>query len=422
MDDSLHILNGATRLPLPPDQNWLAALRWEIASTQSKSELRRRATQEGATHFLATSFSDSELLACWVQVPKSEKKAPISAALAVAHQLSDDCYAVFELQSDIYWFVANCKGQLSVLSDKVGNKESMLAAVTFFLSMNKSTHKWHVIAPVGFFEDREAESTPLIDFTLSSSVTKLYNIPSMSLRRPVLRYSLIALAVVGVIVGTHIYHGWEEDRALQMAKLQLKENIKAQKPVLPPWPSVPDTPPILQVNGEYKTPLSVAGWMLESKTYTPQSNIALTYRRSGNASVADFKRRAQELFGKKHQVEFNIPGGADQATVTLPIPMLPSTGQQELIGLTEAMLTLTTFAQRQNAQLQLDPQPNTKLIDGENIILPWREVRFTLIIPISPDIYIYSLPMPGLRIARIHTVRQGVRLNYTLEGTLYANP
>lgn len=421
MDDSLHILNGATRLPLPPDQNWLAALRWEIAPTQSKSELRRRATQEGATHFLATSFSESELLACWVQVPKSEKKAPISAALAVAHQLTDDCYAVFELQSDVYWFVANCKGQLSVLSDKVGNKESMLAAVTFFLSMNKSPHKWHVIAPVGFFEDREADPTPLIDFTLSSSVNKLYNIPSMSLRRPVQRYSLIALAIVGVIVGTHIYQGWKEDKALQIAKLQLKENIQAQKPVLPPWPSLPDAPAIIQGNGEYLIPLSVAGWMLESKTYTRQSDIALIYRRTGNASVADFRRQAQELFGK-HQVDFNIPGGADQATVTLPISVLAGSGQQKLIGLTEAMLILTTFAQRQNAQLQLDPQPNTRLIDGENITLPWREVRFTLILPISPDIYIDSLPMPGLRIARIRTVREGVRLSYTLEGTLYANP
>lgn len=422
MDDSIQILNGATRLPHPPDQNWLAALRWEVAPIQSKAELRRRAARDGATHFLATPFSESELLACWVQVPKSEKKKPISAALAVAHQLSDDCYAVFELQPDVYWFVANCKGQLSVLSDKVGNKESTLRAVTFFLSMNTGAHKWHVIAPVGFFGDKESETRALIDLTLLPGVNKRYNIPSMSLRRPVQRYSLIALVVVGTIVGIHLYQGWKEDRALQVAQQQLKENTQVQtKPVSPPWPSLPDTPAIIHGNGEYQIPLSVAGWMLESKTYNRQSNIALIYRRTGNASVADFRRRAQELFGDR-QVDFNIPGGADQGTVTLPVSLLSGSGQLKLIGLTEAMLILTTFAQRQNAQLQLDPQPNTQLINGENITLPWREVHFTLILPISPDIYIDSLPMPGLRIARIRTVREGVRLSYTLEGTLYANP
>ncbi|WP_387691574.1 type 4b pilus protein PilO2 [Photorhabdus sp. RM71S] len=424
MEDTTQTFNGAIRLPVSPNQNWLAALQWEITPAPSKAQLRRRVAQEHATHFLTTRLSDNDLLACWTQLPKSEKKAPVSAALAVAHQLEDNCYAIFELQPDQFWFIATCKGQLSVLSDKVGNRESTYRAIDFFLTMNNGVHSWKVIAPEGFFEDsRDSHPKPLVDFILLSGAAKRYALPAISLRRPILQYSMLTLAVVVAFTGRHFYQAWQEDQVLKTRQQQLKQSAAVQpKPLPPPWPSQPDVRAIIQGNNEHTIPLSVAGWMFESKTYTRQRDMELVYRRTGNASVVDFKRRIQVLFGDNSQVQFNIPGGADQATVILPVTSLPGSRQQTVLGLTEAMMTLTTFAQRQNAQLQLDPQPASQLINGEEVTTGWREVRFTLILPISPDIYIDSLPMPGLRIASIRTVREDVRLSYTLEGTLYVNP
>lgn len=424
MDDSNPIPAGAFRLSVPPDQHWLAALQWEITPVQSRLSLRRRGARTSATHFLATRFSDSELLACWAALPKNDAPPPVSAALAVAHQLDDNGYAVFELQPDVYWFVATCQGQLSVLSDKVGNRDSTLRAVSFFLTMNPGIETWTVIAPPDFFADGRASTpTPLVDFTLLPGAARRYGLKALSLRRPLLQYALIALAVVTVFAGRHVYLSWQETQALQARQQQLRQAAAVPAKALPPpWPAQPDVQRVIQGNDEHSIPLSVAGWLFESKTYTPQSDMALVYRRSGNASVVDFKRRAQVLFGDAHPVTFNIPGGADEATVILPVSALPGSGQQTLTGLTDAMMTLTTFAQRQNAPLRLDPQPATQLINGEEVTLPWREVRFTLILPISPAVYGDALPMPGLRLTRIRTLREGVRLRYTLEGTLYAHP
>ncbi len=168
-------------------RTWLfAGLSWQYLPLHGRRSMRLRAREAKANHWSSLPIGDGKVrgsLLGTVDITDKSLLRPsrhilASMALTVLPALSEDCYAVFQLPHDRYWFVAVSDGMLSPFCDMVGNEETIRTAVNIFLQINPvPANGWTVYAPAGFYpeiETEECELAPLVANKVSLRRARLY--------------------------------------------------------------------------------------------------------------------------------------------------------------------------------------------------------------------------------------------------------
>lgn len=417
---------------------WLVAgLHWQYLPLRGRRSMRLRAKEAKATHWAALPTGDGQaqgtLLGTVNLAGKAVRKGGglASMALAVLPALPEACYGVFPLSNGQYWFVAVSDGMLSPFGDIVGDETAIRTAVSNFLAITSAPAAgWMRYAPGGFFPGEDTEDKSLTDL-VDSKVGLRWARLSQTHDPKVLWLWGIAVVVLGA--GYVGYSAWEKHQedariAAAQAALMARQQMAQQAPAdnLKPWATQPRFPPMLSACSRVwkDAQISIAGWVFNTATCDAQGNIILHYTLPNGGTVGDFALRLPVLYGSDIQPVFNIPGSADDASFALPVPLSPPEHPEDLLPGSQQIQHLTSYAQRINARLRLSEMDvSTQLTQGDVQNLPWRTYSFTFITDIPPDRLFAPTRFnsSGIRASSITTTLKNNRLEYTIEGLLYAN-
>lgn len=423
-----------TTYTLPYRQTGLVAgVQWQYLPLRGRRSLRLRAKEAKASHWAALPTGDGltqGTLLGTVAMTDGPRKTLASLALAVMPALPGACYAVFPLPDDHYWFVAVRDGTLSPFGDVVGREDAVRTAVDNFLhSTSAPPAGWTVYAPHGFFSDRETQDQALQ--ALLDTPTGLRRARLHKTHNPQVRW-LWGGTLVALCVGYAGYSSWQTHQenariaAAQAALLAKQQARQAPAESLKPWATQPTLSTLLRACSTVwkAAPISIAGWVFTTATCEAQGRITLHYTLPKGGTVGDFAQRLPRVYGADLHPLFNIPGAADDASFTLPVPLTRPEQPEALLPGDQQIQHLTSYAQQITARLRLSEQDTTtRGAQGEVQTLPWRTYSFTLITDIPPDRLFAPtrFDSSGIRASRITTTLKNNRLEYTLEGLLYAH-
>ncbi|MEX3242734.1 type 4b pilus protein PilO2 [Serratia quinivorans] len=429
-----------TTYTLQNGRTWLVAgLHWQYLPLRGRRSMRLRAKEANATHWAVLPTGDGQaqgtLLGTVTLTDKTRRKGGrhtlASMALAVLPALPEACYGVFPLPDGQYWFVAVSDGMLSPFGDIVGDDAAIRIAVSNFLQITSAPAAgWTIYAPNGFFPEQGTEDKALS--TLTDNKVGLRRARLSKTHNPQMLW-LWGIAVVALGAGYTGYSTWlanqEEARiAAAQAALMARQQLEQQAPAdnLKPWATQPRFPPMLSAcsNVWKDAQISIAGWVFNTATCDAHGKITLHYTLPSGGTVGDFALRLPVLYGSDIQPVFNIPGSADDASFALPVSLSPPEHPEALLPGSQQIQHLTSYAQRINARLRLsEMDASTQLTQGDVQNLPWRTYSFTFITDIPPDRLFAPTRFnsSGIRASSITTTLKNNRLEYTIEGLLYAN-
>jgi hypothetical protein len=429
-----------TTYTLQNGRAWLVAgLHWQYLPLRGRRSMRLRAKEAHATHWAVLPTGDGQaqgtLLGTVTLTDKTRRKGGrhtlASMALAVLPALPEACYGVFPLPNEQYWFVAVSDGMLSPFGDIVGDEAAIRIAVSNFLQITADPAAgWTVYAPSGFFPELDAEDKALS--TLIDNKVGLRRARLSQTHNPQMLW-LWGIAVVALGAGYVGYSAWQthqEDKRIAAAQAALlaRQQLEQQAPAdnLKPWATQPRFPPMLSAcsNVWKDAQISIAGWVFNTATCDAHGKITLHYTLPSGGSVGDFALRLPAIYGSDIHPVFNIPGSADDASFALPVSLSLPEHPEVLLPGSQQIQNLTSYAQRINARLRLSEMDvSTQLTQGDVQNLPWRTYSFTFITDIPPDRLFAPTRFnsSGIRASSITTTLKNNRLEYTIEGLLYAN-
>lgn len=411
----------------------VAGLLWELVDTGSKSAARRAARRQDADWFAVVSAGQSRLLTgsgnlAECGVTPREARHSASLALSVLPFLGSHGWGIFALDDGRYWFVAAQDGQLSVLSDVIGNQDTVRQALDTFLSFDTFTAADRIVfCPEGFLTQVTGADTPLNSLLSNLTIPREARLLPVSNRQALVVWSALLLIIFGGYFGVTQYQSHLEAQrtaAARAAFLKAKEKIKSVMPTeLQPWKSQPALHDFLTLcSQKWKTaPLSIAGWRFNTADCT-QESIRFAWIKPTGGTIGDFSRRLA-LWYPGLKPLFNIPGGADTGGVSVALHM-PLSDAPETVASTDSQTQrLTHYAQQLRAGLNLaeDGALSTH-VDGQVVPLPWRSFSFKFTTDIPPDRLFTpaQFDASGVRLTRITVSLSNARLHYALEGKLYA--
>ncbi|CNI31512.1 MULTISPECIES: type 4b pilus protein PilO2 [Yersinia] len=412
---------------------FIAGLQWELVESRYRYAARAFARRHDADSFATVPANKNQLLAGIgnlhdAGVMPRETRKSASLALTLLPMLGNHGWGVFELDDGQFWFVAALNGQLSVLSDVVGNKHSIRDAVKTFLSFDLMPQDARtIICPPDFLPDVTADNVLLDNALPSITVPRRARLHPLSNRKALIVWSAILIGVFGGYYAITEYQSLQEAKRIadvRAAFLKTKEQIKTATPAaLQPWKEQPVLATFLSTcSAQWKSaPISIAGWRFRTADCTSGS-MRLAWSKPIGGTVGDFSRRLA-IWYPGNKPLFNIPGGADTGGVALLLAMpLPAT--PEIVGDADSQTQrLTNYAQQLRAVLNLtEDSASTVKVNNESIPLPWRSFSFTFATDIPPD-KLFSPALfdaSGIRLTRITVTLNNARLHYSLEGKLYA--
>lgn len=418
---------------------WLVAgLHWQYLPVRGRRGMRLRAKEAGATHWAESLTDDGQSLGTLLgtvtltdkAVLKSGHHKLVSMALTVLPALPRTCYGVFALSAEQYWFVAVSNGMLSPFGDIVGDENAIRTAVSNFLQISTSPSEgWTIYAPTGFFSDRITEDKPLSALTDNKVGLRKARLHKTHNPQILWMWGIAAGIAVSSYVLVPIWQQHQEEARVAAAQAALKaRQLETTVPAdnLKPWAKQPRLPSMLSAcSSVWKdAQISVAGWIFNTATCNASGEISLHYTLPGGGTVGDFAVRLPAIYAPDIQPEFNIPGSADDASFVLPVKLPPPGKPEPLLPGNQQIQRLTSYAQRINARLRLSElDTSTRLSQGNVQNLPWRTFSFTFITDIPPDRLFAStrFDSSGIRASSIMTTLKNNRLEYTIEGLLYAN-
>lgn len=416
-------------LCLTPRSRLVAGLHWQYLPLRGRRGMRLRAREERASHWVAVPLTDGTLLGT-VALPTiapGKGKPLVSLALQLQPVLPPDGYAVFVLPDGRYWFTAAHEGRLSMFADVVGNEATIRAAAARFIQATPAPDAgWAVIAPEDFFSGLAVQTLSLPALLDVKGLRQARLLTTQNHRATLTQVGLLVAVVAGYGLW-HLHQAHQAQRraaaahAALLAEQQHPDTGKMRKP----WAGSLPLPAILaRCEAAWRqAPISIAGWAFTTADCAHDGTLTLHYRLPSGGTVGDFAARLPRYYPGIPPV-FNIPGSADDAALTLSIP-LPSPGSAESLQDGDTQIRrLTSYAQRLGAQLRLAEEPPlTQTLGDQVVTLPWRLYSFTFITAIPPD-RLFSpsrFDSRGMRVTHITTALSGNRLIYTLEGVLYAN-
>lgn len=417
----------------------VAGLSWQYLPVRGRRGMRLRAKEAEATHWAELLTDDGRsqgtLLGTVALTDKTAAKPGrhklASLALTAMQSLPRDCYAVIALSSGQYWFVAVSNGMLSPFGDIVGDQQTIRTAVSNFLSISPSpADGWAVFAPSGFFPDLQTEEKSLSSLTENRTGLRRARLHATNNKKVLWIWALTTVAVAsGYLLFTTWQQHQEEARVAEIqAALLARQQKEGGTPAnnLKPWAKQPSFAAMLFACSRkwQAANISVAGSRISFLQCDNDGNLTLHYSLTPGMTVNDFANRLHEIYGPEIEPVFNIPGKADDGSFTLPVDLPLPEHAEELLQGNQQIQNLTSYAQRINAQLRVSElNANTQLSQGNVQNLPWRTFSFTFITDIPPDRLFAPTRFnsSGMRASRIMTTLKNNRLEYTIEGLLYAN-
>lgn len=416
----------------------VAGLNWQYLPLRGRRGMRLRAKEAGATHWAVLLTDDGQSLGTLLGTVSLTNKAELkhnrhklaSMALAALPALPRSCYAVFDLSPGKYWFVAITDGMLSPFGDIVGDEHGIRTAVSNFLQISNSPPEgWKVYAPAGFFPDIDTEELPLTALTDNKARLKRARLNKTHNPEALWMWAISVFVVAGgyLLLSSWQQHKDEERVAEAQAALLARQKLDATPAeALKPWAKQPRFPSMLSACSTVwkDAQISIAGWIFNTATCDTNGKIILHYTLPSGGTVGDFAARLPAIYGPDIQPDFNIPGGADDAAFVLPVPLSPPGSPEALLPGNQQIQHLTSYAQRINARLRLNElDTDTQLSQGNVQNLPWRTFSFTFVTDIPPDRLFAPTRFnsSGIRASSIVTTLKNNRLEYTIEGLLYAN-
>lgn len=394
--------------------------------------MRLRAKEAEATHWVALPISNAGeqgTLFGTVKITNNSARYSLSSlALTVLPLLPNNCYVIFTLPDDKFWFIAVDDGTLSPLSDIVGDKQRIESSVNQFLSISTTPQDgWKVYAPSDFFPDIATEEKSLLDMLDGKSNVRRSRLIQTHNKQAIFIW-VAAAVVLGVVhFANSAWERYQEEAQVAAAQAALKARAKKTiVEIVKPWATQPKFPDMLNAcSGIWKkAPISIAGWVFGNATCDVNGKITLHYSLPSGGTVGDFASRLPAIYGPDIKPQFNIPGRADDAFFSLPVSLEVPKQPEALLPDDKQIQHLTSFAQLIGAKFRLDElDANTTLKEGSVENLPWRVYRFTFITDVPPDRLFAStrFDSSGIRALAIGMILKNNRLEYTIEGLLYAN-
>ncbi|WP_426575563.1 type 4b pilus protein PilO2 (plasmid) [Xenorhabdus stockiae] len=412
----------------------IAGLQWQYLPIRGRKNMRLRAQEKKANYWSALAIGEKQtqgtLLGTGNITDTQEiKRGTVfaSMALTVLPNFSQDCYAVFQLSEDKYWFIAITDRSLSPFGDVVGDKTTINAAINTFLQVTPIPEGgWVVYAPSGFFNGIQTEELELLPLLTNKTNIKRARLYKTHNQQSLWLWGSIAIVLCGAYVA---HDAWEKKKsqtrieAAQAALFAQQEN-RTNLQDIKPWHSLPAFPYMIEACSKAwkNAPISIAGWIFNSGQCDNTGNITFLYTLTNGGTVEDFANRLPLFYGGNTKPTFNIPGGADNASFTVPF-QLPAGHTESLLSGDQQIQNLTSYAQRTNAKLRLvENSPPTQVIEGEVHYLPFRTYDFTFITNIPPERLFSSshgFNSSGVRATSIAISLNNNQLEYSIEGTLY---
>lgn len=420
----------------------LADLHWQYVPQRRLRALRVLARSEDASLFAVHPAADKTgVLLGSVQADGLALKgrAPLSLALAVLpglRQLGDNGIAIFELEDDVFWFIALSQGELSVLSDVTGSRQR-IQQVLEETRLFQVSDDGFCIAPAGFFPDRDDVTTPDLATLLSTdrAIQRLQRVLHARLR-PVstqkqnTRLALLLLAGVGLWVGWQHWQSVREQRQEAEARAAIQRDRLARNarkhPTINPWQTRPAPAAFIADCSQQwgRLPLSIAGWGFTVAECGADGHgrtiLMARYKRPKNGNVDGFRERLATYYRLKPV--FDIPGPASTAQFVQSLKLSPPRKDDVLISASDLMLRLTGYAQALHAPLTIQRKNVVRAEAEKKVPLAWQQFAFTLKTDIPP-VHLFPSSLPdGIRINKIAISMSQARLHYTLQGEFYAHP
>ncbi len=405
---------------------YVAGIHWQYFPVSGIRGLRLRAKASHASHWIAihshSGTQSGKLLGTLNDVqPYPKGQRYYSLALALLPALSVNSYAIFPLDNSRYWFMAVQNGMLSVFSDVTGTMDAIVQHRDNFLRL--IPHEQELIS---YLPDSLAteNSLPLPD------IQALLEHKDSSVRRNQLKrvngHATLRWLGGGIVLAAFFissYRIWQnqrESQRIEEAQIALLARQRTHATQPQPWQSLPPFKERVSacLLAWRKLPVFIAQWQLSEVSCQADSSLHMTYvMQSG--SVDAFSERLRHYFGSNVQPQFNIPGPANIAYVTLPLvsnPVTKNNVDQHPINVEQ----LVSFAQSLKLALNIasDSSMVTTLPPH-----PVKEIGFTLVTQLSPE-QIIHYPLfnnTHLRATQIQVKNKGFRLEYTLSGILYEN-
>jgi hypothetical protein len=423
----------------------VAGLNWKAINSYRKKDIKSLCRLHDADYYVGQEIKEQDASNKRITLVglinyedecfyKRKIKTSYSLAINASELLNANSYGVFNLADDVYWFVAIVNGHLSVLSDIVGNKETISDAVANFLDFNTSpANGWVVYSPIGFFDDDSSIEKDWKD--LVEKTAGIAKLRPVSNKAPMITWSLILLIFICTYLGWNKYQDYQVKLKMKEAReALLAENTRqAAAPLIAPWKEQPTVKDFLTTcSVEWKSvPISIAGWLFrdaecqsrwaENGETTRSDKIRFAYIKPDGGTVADFSVRLNMLYS--FTPFYNIPGSADTGGFSKPLIFPERLRSEDVPSADYQTQRITTFAQQMRLGFNLQEDKITALpgSDGNLIDLPWRIYSFTYKSDIPPTFLFSKFDDTGIRFTKIKINLNNARLNYIIEGKLYAN-
>jgi hypothetical protein len=418
---------------------FIAGLQWQYLPLRGKRSMRLRAREADANYWATLPTGEGQALGTLLGTVniadtglfKGNRKKLVSMALAILPALPRSCYAVFNLPDGQYWFIAVIDGMISPFGDVVGDELAIRSALSNFQQISSTPDDgWTIYAPDDFLPDTQTENHDLFSLLENKTGIRRARLYKTNNKKAILTWVALLVVLAGGYWGYSLWQTHQEQlrieagRQLILAQQKLAPHIPADN--LKPWADQPLFPEMLSAcSAVWKVAhISIAGWVFNNAKCDSDGKITLHYSLPTGGTVGDFAARLLELYGPDTRPVFNIPGPADDASYTLPVPLSIKKHPEPLLPGDQQIQHLTSYAQRINARLRLaETDVATQVTNGQATNLAWRTYSFTFITAIPPD----RLFAPtrflsnGMRATSISTELKNNRFEYTIEGFLYAN-
>lgn len=410
---------------------FLAGVTWEPVSSRDRKNIKGLARRLGADHIVTYRYRDNEGQAQFVAglVRRSTLTLPrkikglYSLGLLIASQQIKSGYAIVPLETDKFAFVSSIDGVL--INDVVSSRLHIEQARETFTQFNPEPKDgWQCFAPTDWHIDG---SQP---FNLDSFLNGRRFPVSSRFYSASMKKTLFSMAAFGIVVlvsycGWTLYSDYQEairQEAVRQAILaQQQENISASSVIIPPWITQPRLKNFVDTCAArwQAAPISLAGWIFKEAQCSQEGSIRFAYALPDGGNVRDFAHRVKQTFAEHPY--FNLPGNGDIGGFNQSILFEIPADKRELPKGEVQIQRLTTFAQQMRLPIILQEEDNRIVTpSGEESVLPWRTFSLSLDTTIPPTQLFEGIDDIGIRLNQITLVLSQGRLNYKIEGKLYA--
>lgn len=418
---------------------WLVSgLSWRPPAPRAQRALTRKRGIEEGFQFAGQHRADSLLQIGFAHASFPQGQPAYSLAALLAHQIKDQNWiGVFRLPDTRYALIAVHQGVVMAGRDIIGYRHDVEPLFQETLQLLEETGgRWGTVYAPEEFSTRyeEAALAALLPKAKIKSFARLAPLSSKLTKRQ------LGMMGVGVLLCLGLggaWWGWSTYQAKLQLQLQALTAHVVDVPPPHPWAT--------QYTGaayaqqwralSKNLPLSVAGWRLD------QLLIGLDDKQADGGAWAKYEREDQgaplaEFMRAAHLVFSDAPvpdPTASRAMIALtPFDPVSRTRDEVVLGsLGQGMESLATYTQKMGLALPkfteavaaLPPPPAYVPGHARRRWAPpgWRVMRWTLSASLPPEVVLASLDrIPGLRVTGVQADFGVDKMNWTLQGYLYA--